>query len=430
MSATSAWLRQVRGLAGGDVSDAELLGMWVACRHEEAFTALVARHGAMVHRTCRAVLGDAHAAEDAAQAAFVVLARKAHAVRPAAGVAAWLHGVARRVALKARAGFSRRPPSEEGLGEEPVAPLADPLDELTARELLALLDEEIARLPRAYRLPVVLCCLEGRSHEEAAKLLGLSAGSVRGRLGRGRERLQARLARRGLTLTAALSCLEAGRGVALASSAISTTAFVVAHPSGAAPHVAALAEVVIQEMLMTRLKLGFGLVAFAGLLVGSGVAARNELHATGSSRPKVSSESPPPAGKERPAAAETPAAKEAKLLEGEWKVVAVGADGQEAKADDIKGMRWVIKGNEIQATDPDGSTGKMTFKIDPGKKPKQIDLIGQEGAKKGTDLGIYKLEEGGLTICLRSDMSKGKGRPTEFDGGPGLGMITFERVKK
>lgn len=417
-------------MVGDDVSDVELLGMWVACRHEEAFAALVARHGGMVHRTCRAVLGDAHAAEDAAQAAFVVLARKAHAVRPAAGVAAWLHGVARRVALKARADFSRRPPTEAESGEEPVAPRADPLDELTARELLALLDEEVARLPRAYRLPVVLCCLEGRSQEEAAKLLGWSAGSVRGRLARGRERLQVRLAKRGLTLTAALSCVEAGRGVALASSAISTTAFVVAHPSGAAPHVAALAEVVIQEMLMTRLKLGFGLVAFAGLLVGSGVAARNELHATGSSRANVSSESPPPAGKEKPAAAESPAAKEAKLLEGEWNVVAVGADGHEGSPDDHKRMRWVIKGNEIQVTYPDGDNEKMTFRIDPGKTPKQIDLIAQEGAKKGADLGIYKLEGGRLTVCVRSDMAKGKGRPAEFDGGAGLGMITLERVKK
>jgi RNA polymerase sigma factor (sigma-70 family) len=186
MSPTSAWLRHGRGLAGVDeVRDAELLGMWVACRQEEAFAALVERHGGMVYRVCRSIVGDAHAAEDAAQAVFLVLARKAHAVRPASAVAAWLHGVARRVALKARATKLDPPVAERGCAEEPAAPRADPLEELTTRELLALLDEEVARLPRAYRLPVVLCCLEGRSQEEAAKVLGWSAGSVRGRLARG-----------------------------------------------------------------------------------------------------------------------------------------------------------------------------------------------------------------------------------------------------
>src|SRR5205085_6876452 len=109
-----------------------------------------------------------------------------------------LHGVALRVARKARG--RRRPTTDLPAGLP--GPPADPLEALTARELLVLLDEEIGRLPEAHRLPVVLCCLEGRSQEEAARLLGWSAGSVRGRLERGRERLRTRLERRGVSLAA------------------------------------------------------------------------------------------------------------------------------------------------------------------------------------------------------------------------------------
>jgi uncharacterized protein (TIGR03067 family) len=212
-------------------------------------------------------------------------------------------------------------------------------------------------------------------------------------------------------------CLEATRRIARAIPG----AIDIASARAGSATATALATTVLKEMLMTRVKVAFGLVVLAGVVGVAAGAVALSAHTPAEDPPKKDS---PPAKKE------DPAAKEAKLLEGEWKVVAVEADGHEAGPDDNKRMRWVIKGNEIQATYPDGDTGKMTFKIDPGKKPKQIDLIAPEGATKGTDPGIYKLEGGRLTVCLRSDMSKGKGRPTEFDGGPGLGMITFERVKK
>src|SRR5262245_13796225 len=193
-------LRQFHVLGGRD--DDVLLALWVERRDEEAFAALVRRYWAAVTRVGRGILRDAEAADDAAQATFLVLARKAATVRPATSLPAWLHGVARRVALKARAGARREATLADV--EDPgvwgrfahnasAASRGTPLDELSRRELLSLLDEEVARLPRAYRLPVVLCCLEGKSQEEAAGLLGWSAGSVRGRLARGRARLQERL---------------------------------------------------------------------------------------------------------------------------------------------------------------------------------------------------------------------------------------------
>src|SRR5207248_2280250 len=127
-------------------------------------------------------LGDAHDAEDAFQATFMVLARRAAAVHPREALAAWLHGVARRVALEARATRARR---LREVGPPPV-PRAearpDPLAELSAREVRDLVDAELSRLPEVYRLPVILCCLEGLTQDEAARQLGWTPGSVRGRL--------------------------------------------------------------------------------------------------------------------------------------------------------------------------------------------------------------------------------------------------------
>jgi RNA polymerase sigma factor (sigma-70 family) len=199
-----------------EASDTMLLGRFVAERDEQAFAALVKRHGAMVHQVCWRILGDFSHAEDAFQATFLVLARKAVTVQPGEVLPAWLHSVARRVALKARSARFRR--HESGpLPEATADGRPDPLAEISARELLSIIDEEIQRLPERYRLPVILCCLEGRSLEEASRQLGWTIGSVKGRLERGRARLHDRLVRRGLTLAAALASVEVSRALAPAS---------------------------------------------------------------------------------------------------------------------------------------------------------------------------------------------------------------------
>src|SRR5262249_23252894 len=173
--------------------DSGPLSRFLTARDRGAFEALVARHGPMVLRVCQHLLGNRQDAEDAFQATFLVLARKAANVRPPGALAGWLHGVAYRVALKARTAALRR--RHQGLAPnlEPPDPRPDPLLELTAREALRALEEEVQRLPEAYRLPVVLCCLHGATQEEAARQLGCTPGSVRGRLERGRARLHARL---------------------------------------------------------------------------------------------------------------------------------------------------------------------------------------------------------------------------------------------
>jgi RNA polymerase sigma factor (sigma-70 family) len=198
-------------------SDAMLLSSFISQRDEKAFSTLVDRHGPMVFHVCRRVLGNLHDAEDAFQAAFLVLARKASSVHPRESLTAWMHGVAYRVALKARSARGRRNRDVHNLPEAGTDKSPDPLTDLSARELFALVDEEVRRLPEVYRLPVILCCLEGRSQEEAASQLGWTPGSVKGRLERGRARLHNRLVRRGLMLSAALMAAELSRGVVAAA---------------------------------------------------------------------------------------------------------------------------------------------------------------------------------------------------------------------
>lgn len=253
--------------------DRDLLERFHHERDEAAFALLVERHGSMVLNVCQRLLGDRHAAQDACQAVFLVLARRAGTLGARDSVAGWLHGVARRVALNARR--RTRPITLAARLPEPRDPHPDPLAELSVRDLLAVVEEELARLPEAYRLALVLCALEGQSQEEAAHRLGCTPGALRGRLERGRARLHARLARRGITLTAALAAMEVtrtGASAALRQATVQAALAFVQHGSTAAisAEVLALARAAMpasKVKALTLLVLGLGLVALgAGAL--------------------------------------------------------------------------------------------------------------------------------------------------------------------
>jgi RNA polymerase sigma factor (sigma-70 family) len=183
-------------------SDDQLLDRFVRQRDEQAFSVLMSRYGPLVWGACRRIVVHEQDAEDVFQATFLLLARQASAIRKRASVGSWLFGVAHRLALRARADAARRHRHEQ----HAVLPAAsDPSADVTWRELRAVLDEELARLPEKYRAPLLLCYFEGLTQEEAAHQLGWSKRSVKDRLMRGRNRLHRRLARRGLTLSAALT---------------------------------------------------------------------------------------------------------------------------------------------------------------------------------------------------------------------------------
>ena len=188
----------------GDLSDGQLVQRFLTARDgadQAAFTALVERHGPMVLGVCREVLGNSHDAEDAFQATFLVLARKAGSVRKADSLASWLHGVARRVAIRAKAQAARRRAYERRSAAMKAAELER---QGGSPEGWPELHEAIARLPERYREPVVLCYLEGLTTEEAALRIGCPHGTILSRLSRARERLRGQLERRGLTSSTAL----------------------------------------------------------------------------------------------------------------------------------------------------------------------------------------------------------------------------------
>src|SRR5262245_3480190 len=163
-------------MLAGD-SDAELVEKVIVARDQSAFEAILRRHGPMVYRVCWRVLRHSQDAEDAFQATFLVLARKVRTVRNHASLASWLHGVAHRVALKAKARAARRSWHEQ---EVAVGQTSD-LDDLGWAEVRALLDEALAQLPEKWRLPLVLCYLEGRTQDEAARQLRWSKSTLRRR---------------------------------------------------------------------------------------------------------------------------------------------------------------------------------------------------------------------------------------------------------
>ncbi len=244
-------------------SDAELVQRFAGQRDEAAFAALVERHGRMVLGVCRRVLLDEQAAEDAFQATFLVLARRAGALGRPEAVAGWLYRVAHLVARKARGSLGRRRAQELPVEVPEARP--DPLAELSVRELLGIVDEELLRLPERYRLPVLLCCLENKSQEEAARQLGWTPGSVKGRLERGRKRLHQRLARRGIVPTAGLAALEVASGAARAQ--LPASGMILGAASVPA-EVLELAEAVLQGMSLARWKVLMLMLVLAGSLAG------------------------------------------------------------------------------------------------------------------------------------------------------------------
>jgi serpin B len=261
-------LRRVRPpAAAGDPTDGQFLERFVAQRDEAAFEALLRRHGTMVWNVCQRVLANASDADDAFQATFLVLVRKAGFIAKRDSVGSWLHGVAHRVALDARAVAGRRRAHER----QAAARLAGaPAGDGTWSEVRQVLDEELGRLPEKYRAPLVLCYLEGKTNDEAACLLGWTRGTIAGRLSRARDLLRDRLTRRGLAFSSgALTALLAADAVSAAAPGDLLTLTLGAALRPAEASVAALAEGVLRTMVVSRLKVFTVLVAVC-ILAGTG----------------------------------------------------------------------------------------------------------------------------------------------------------------
>jgi RNA polymerase sigma factor (sigma-70 family) len=290
------------------VTDGELLARFAGRRDEAAFTTLMHRHGPMVLGVCRRLLGHDQDTEDAVQATFLVLARKAGSIRKRASVGSWLYGVARRLALRSRAQRALRAARERAALPAPAPTMA-----AAWQDLQATLDEELERLPEKYRTPLILCYLEGQTHDETARQLGCPVGTVRSRVARARDRLRDRLARRGLPLSAtafAAALATTTASAALPQPMVNTTlpaALRLLKEGTAAgavsPHVLLLVDEVMHAMWLTKLKTATSVVlALAVLAAGATLAAfyaaapeaaRQAGSETPPAVPKVQQEAPP-----------------------------------------------------------------------------------------------------------------------------------------
>jgi RNA polymerase sigma factor (sigma-70 family) len=265
-------LRHIRHLAGpcatAELSDRDLLERFAGRRDEAAFAALVQRRGPLVLQVCRRLLRQEQDAEDVFQATFLVLAKKAGAIRWRDSIAPWLYGVAYRLALKARAEAVRRRQQERQAAKERTAATAD---DLSWREAAAILEEELGRLPERYRAPLLLCCWEGKARDEAARLLGWTVGAVKGRLERGRELLRRRLMRRGVALSVALTAVALAQSSVPPALADATVRTALGAAATVPPTVAGLADAALKALAAAKVKALGVLLAVVFFAAGAGV---------------------------------------------------------------------------------------------------------------------------------------------------------------
>jgi RNA polymerase sigma factor (sigma-70 family) len=403
------------------LTDGQLLKDYVRSRDEAALAVLVQRHGPMVWGVCYRVLGNYHDAEDAFQATFLVLVRRAASIASPELLANWLYGVAHQTALKARANTIKRKVREKQVTDMPEPAAAD--HDLW-NDLQPLLDQELSRLPEIHRAVIVLCDLQGKTRKEAARHLGLSEGTVGSRLARARGTLAKRLSGRGITLSSgalaavlAQNAASAGApSLAIANAIKAASLYGTGHAAAAGSvslTVTALAEGVLKAMLLSKLKT----VAVLALMLAFVVSGATML-----SRRTASAQSAtatPPIANDRAKGSPIPKRdaldKDVADLQGDWVVVATEDGGKKAAPDELEGMRWVIKGNEITHIEP-GATEKLRLRLAPGT-PKKIDVTSLDGDLKGTtEPGIYALEGRRLRVCFGK-----KDRPKEFATAPGDG---------
>jgi RNA polymerase sigma factor (sigma-70 family) len=262
---------------GGSMSDGQLLECFVARQDETAFEVLVRRHGPMVLGVCRRVLRDSHDADDAFQATFLVLVRKAASIRQCELLGNWLYGVAYRTALDARSTAVRRRLHEKQVDTMPEPEIKERVDQ--GPDLRPFLDQELAGLPHKYRVAVVLCDLQERTRKDVARQLGIPEGTLSGRLTTARRILARRLARRGVglsavALTAALSQSAASASVPapLLTTTVQAALAVAAGRTATAvvsAKVAALTEGALRAMFITKLKIAGAALLVATIVFGA-----------------------------------------------------------------------------------------------------------------------------------------------------------------
>jgi RNA polymerase sigma factor (sigma-70 family) len=416
---------------GAGPTDGELLELYRTGHEEPAFEALVRRHAAMVWGVCRRILGNVHDAEDAFQAVFLVLVRRAGSIRPAHMVGNWLHGVAYRTAMNAKANRSRRKSYEARCRPERMVKSAPTLD--------SLLDQELDQLSANYRAVLVLCDLEGKTRKEAARQLGCPEGTVAGRLARARVLLAKRMRRHGLTVSGAALALELAQSAASAmvpaalvigTLKLSTVFALGTSVGGLPPNVLTLTKGVLKAMLIDKLKVAFVLavVVLAGLV---GTATNLPMRSVAAAEPDAaaaqSPRAPSPSAQPREPEAgdpKKPRSDSDPALQGIWSLQRVLRDG---KAHTPNGAVTLVVTNNYMIWQEPSNERAIAYKVNTAKSPRHIDLTLLEPGRQQGDrvLGVYAILADTLVIHESDGM---RPRDTNFNGTMGSTVCIYRRV--
>ncbi len=419
-------------------TDPDLLERFARYGEHPAFEAILRRHGPMVLGVCRRTLVNPADVDDAFQATFLVLIRKARSIRKDR-LGPWLYGVAFRVALKARGRAARVAARQT----EVTDMIPDPTLASDPPDWLPILDAELSALPANYREPMVLCELQGLSRAEAARGLGIPEGTLSSRLSRGREMLRKRLLRYGTLLPAGglaalLSESVPGRATVPAG-LLARTAELAATGLGASGAVPAgparLTDEVVKDMFLMKLRVMGGAVLAAGL-VAVGLVAGWPAEAPGQPNPSKPAarvaESKSPSTK-LPTSGQVQSDRDA--IQGLWVLdkfelgEKLDANAKKILGKDKEKIRVLINGDVMWGlVGPDGTVSPYTMVLDPSKNPKWLDLNDwQKAEQQSLSRGIYELEGDQLRIGMMTEMIKT--RPAEFttDEESGLTVLHFRR---
>jgi RNA polymerase sigma-70 factor (ECF subfamily) len=432
--------------AAADVPDRELLDRFARSRDEGSFAALVGRHGGGVWAACRRLVDRNEDAEDAFQAVFLTLARKAGSIRGGEALPAWLHGVARRVAANLRRDGRRRARAEAAAADRPHRAPAD----LTWREGLSVLDEELGRLPARYRAALIVCCLDGRSRDEAAAQLGWSPGQVKGRLERARQLLRRRLTRRGFELAGVLlaaavarpapaGAAPAGAPPSVVSATVKAAALVAAGQGMTAGAVssqaAVLTEGVLHAMFIEKIKVMTAVLLALALAGGGLLTYRTAMSGTEPTQEAKGGPKAPGSKPEGPQRTETDYEK----LQGAWRAVSGEQNGAQLPPADLQAVvtqlvfprptvlrgTAVVPGNSVTWQKAARTLPNMECRINPNTTPRQITF-------ERTRKGIYELSGDTLKLCIYNPWRGFADRdyPSRVDGKGSRLLIVFQRVKE
>lgn len=392
-------------------TDRELLTRFTDGGDEAAFAEVVHRHAAMVLGVCKRVLHSQADAEDASQAVFVVLAKKASATRWQASAANWLYATARKVAANARLATARRT-RREGLAA--VHEAVPPAETMTGQELIGILDEELDRLPPRYREPLVLCYLEGLTRDQAAHRLGVSDAALKKQLERGRVKLAGALTKRGVALGVVL--LAAATSSAKATSPRLFDSILASAGGSPSASVATLAQGVAVNAWKTKMILAV-MVVFGVMMAGLGL---NEPTVTADEKPVPKADAPKPAVK-----AESKPDGKSLIVSG----TVVGPDGKPVEGVTIKTHKAGMLDALIAAlsgktlvptlakTDADGKF-RLTIDPLPAGRPEYRQLVASKAGFGPDWVKLSDLEDGPLSLKLSSDDVPVKGRVTDLEGKP------------